>query len=74
MNYSFTHQTLDAGAAPARIARSRRKLAAAYLGAAALSAVGGLASSPLSQAAPPVPLSPPCSQWQYSGNMPISQS
>jgi hypothetical protein len=73
MNYSFTHQTLDAGAAPTLVARSRRRLAAAYLGAAALSAVGGLASSPLTQAAPPMPLSPPCSQWQYSGNMPISQ-
>jgi hypothetical protein len=52
---------------------SSRRLAAAYLGAAALTAVGGLASSPLTQAAPPMPLSPPCTQWQFTGNMPISQ-
>lgn len=74
MNYSFTHQTLDAGAAPALVARSRHRRTAAYLGAAALCAVGGLASSPLTQAAPPMPLSPPCEQWQHNGNMPISQS
>ncbi|WP_156764684.1 hypothetical protein [Mycobacterium sp. 1081908.1] len=60
-------------AAPALVARSRSGRAAAYLGAAALSVVGGLASSPLTQAAPPIPLSPPCSQWQFTGSMPISQ-
>lgn len=73
MNYSFTHQTLVAGAAPAFVARSRSGRAAAYLGAAALSVVGGVALSPLTQAAPPMPLSPPCTQWQFKGNMPISQ-
>ena len=59
---------------PTLTARSRSGRAAAYLAAAALSVVGGLASSPLTQAAPPMPLSPPCSQWQYKGNMPITQT
>lgn len=52
---------------------SSRRRAAAYLGAAALSVVGGLASSPITQADPLMPLSPPCTQWQFTGNMPISQ-
>jgi len=55
-------------------ARSAGNVSAAYLGAAALSVVGGLASSPLTQAAPPMPLSPPCSEWHLNGNMPISQT